>query len=822
MIPADLPINEALPALLDALRTSSAAVLVAPPGAGKTTAVPLALMDQAWAQGRILVLEPRRVAARAAARRMAELLGEPLGESIGLATRLDRIGGRAMRVEVITEGLLVRRLQSDPGLDGIAAVLFDEAHERNLDTDLALALCLDLQRNLRPELRLLAMSATLDGAAFARLLDAPVIESMGRAYPVVLRHRARELTDARELPDAMAATIREALRSDPGDVLAFLPGWSEIRRTAERLSGIDADVLPLHGELPPAEQDRALLPGPRRKVVLATSIAETSLTVPGVRIVVDGGFRRAPRLDAATGLSRLGTQRISRAAAEQRAGRAGRTAPGVAYRLWTEALHRGLPQQERPEILEAELASFALDCAAWGAQPAQLSLLDQPPTGTLAAARALLQALDALDAGGRITDLGRRMARLGTHPRFARMMLAARDDGESALAADLAALLEERDPIRDREAHADIGERIALLHGADHAAADRATLSRIRRAAEQHRRRLGLNPRALPGGEAGALLAAGFPDRIAARRGAIEGAFRLAGIGGESGPGARCLATDPLRRAPLLAVAELELSGTEARIRMAAPLDLANLEARFPERLHWQEGAVFDARSGIVSARRRRYFGPLLLEDLPATAPAPEAVAEALAAAASARDFRDLNWSDAARQLQARIGIMRRIAGEAWPDVVLSCAVLAPHLHGLNKLAELRTLDMHALLQGMLPHAQRRVLDAQLPPRIDLPQGRSAAVDYTGNTPRMEARAQHLYGVTRMPALAEGRVPLHVALLSPAGRPIAITADLAGFWNGGWRDARKDMRGRYPRHDWPENPALAQAPPTGPRRGGPG
>ncbi|RKK01221.1 ATP-dependent helicase HrpB, partial [Teichococcus wenyumeiae] len=493
----ELPVTEALPRLAEALRVGSNAVLVAPPGAGKTTLVPLVLRDEPWAAGqKILVLEPRRVAARAAARRMASLLGEEVGNTVGLVTRLERATSAATRIEVITEGLLVRRLQSDPGLDGVAAVLFDEAHERNLDTDLALAFCLDLQRALRPELRLLAMSATLEAEGFSTLLgDAPVVESLGRAFPVAVQYRQRELKDARELPEAMASAIREALRAHPGDVLAFLPGWGEIRRTADRLGGIDADVLPLHGEMPPAEQDKALNPGPRRKVVLATSIAETSLTVPGVRIVVDGGFRRAPRLDPATGLSRLATLRISRAAAEQRAGRAGRTESGVAIRLWTEALHRGLPISDRPEILESELSGLALDCAAWGAEPATLPFLDPPPAGALAAARALLRDLDALDAEGRVTATGRRMARLGTHPRLARMMTAAESAEEAALAAELAALLEERDPIRGREAPSDIHLRLDLLHGADDPNADRAALGRIRRAVTLHRRRLGV-----PGG----------------------------------------------------------------------------------------------------------------------------------------------------------------------------------------------------------------------------------------------------------------------------------------------------------------------------------
>jgi ATP-dependent helicase HrpB len=819
MLP-ELPVTEALPALRAALSTASNAVLIAPPGAGKTTIVPLALMEEAWAaEGRILVLEPRRVAARAAARRMASLLGEDQpGGTIGLSTRLDRQFSDRTRVEVVTEGLLVRRLQTDPGLEGVAAIFFDEAHERNLDTDLALALALDLQRALRPELRLLAMSATLDGASFAGLMSeggrpAPVIESLGRAFPVELRHRARDLRDPRDLPEAMASAIREALVAHPGDVLAFLPGWGEIRRTAERLGGIDALVLPLHGELPPAEQDRALNPAPdgQRKVVLATSIAETSLTVPGVRIVVDGGYRRAPRLDAASGLSRLVTLRIGKAASEQRAGRAGRTAPGVAIRLWTEALHRGLPQADRPEILEAELSGLALDCAAWGAEPGALAFLDAPPAGTMAAARGLLRDLDALDEEGRITETGRRMARMGTHPRLARMMLAAEGNAEKALAAELAALLEERDPLRGREAPADIGLRLDLLAGGDHAAADRGAVQRIRRAASLHRRRLGIGNGVAAEGDAGALLAAGFPDRIAARRGAMDGAFRLA-----SGQGARITGVDPLAKAPLLAVADLEIAGTEARIRMAAPIERAVLEARFPERLRREEGAAFDARTGAVLARRRLCFGPLVLEESPLPQADPAAMAAALTEAVATRGLRDLPWNEAARQTRARIGWMRQVEGDAWPDLADEALIasaqewLAPHLSGLTRLQELAALDLSQILLGLLPWEARRSLDQALPARLALPAGRSAPIDYAREVPTLEARAQHLFGLPRLPLLAAGRVPLQVALLSPAGRPIAITGDLAAFWAGSWAEVRKEMRGRYPKHAWPENPASTE------------
>jgi ATP-dependent helicase HrpB len=662
------------------------------------------------------------------------------------------------------------------------------------------------------------MSATLDGASFAELMaeggtPAPVIESLGRAYPVEIRHRARDLRDLRDLPEAMASAIREALVAHPGDVLAFLPGWGEIRRTAERLGGLDALVLPLHGELPPAEQDRALTPAPdgQRKVVLATSIAETSLTVPGVRIVVDGGYRRAPRLDAASGLSRLVTLRIGKAAAEQRAGRAGRTAPGVAIRLWTEALHRGLPQADRPEILEAELSGLALDCAAWGSEPGALAFLDAPPVGTLAAARGLLKDLDALDEAGRITEMGRRMARMGTHPRLARMMLAAEGSAEKALAAELAALLEERDPLRGREAPADIGLRLDLLAGGDHAAADRGAVQRIRRAASLHRRRLGIGNGVAAEGDAGALLAAGFPDRIAARRGAMDGAFRLA-----SGQGARITGVDPLAKAPLLAVADLEIAGTEARIRMAAPLDRAVLEARFPERLRREEGAAFDARTGAVLARRRLCFGPLVLEESPLPQADPAAMAAALTEAVASRGLRDLPWNEAARQTRARIGWMRQVEGDAWPDcsdeMLIASAQewLAPHLSGLTRLQELGALDLSQILLGLLPWEARRSLDQALPARLALPAGRSAAIDYAREVPTLEARAQHLFGLPGLPLLASGRVPLQVALLSPAGRPIAITGDLAAFWAGSWAEVRKEMRGRYPKHAWPENPASTE------------
>ena len=790
-----LPVEDALPALEAALRVGNA-VLVAPPGAGKTTLAPLHLLT--GTPGRIVMLEPRRLAARAAASRMASLIGEPVGQTAGYRTRTDSAVTPATRIEVVTEGLLVRRLLGDPGLDGVSLVILDEIHERALAADLALALCLDLQRQLRPELRLLAMSATADGARLSALMDAPVIESAGRMFPVAVEHAKRDIASPRDLPGAVAAAIRDALAAHEGDILAFLPGMGEIRRTQSALEGCGALVLPLHGDLPLAEQDRALRPAETRRVVLATSIAETSLTVPGVRIVVDGGWRRAPRLDTATGLTRLATVRISRAAADQRAGRAGREAPGVAIRLWSPALQRGLAPFDRPEIVDAELSGLVLDCLAWGTEPEALPFPDPPPAGALAAARALLTDLGALDVGavadGVLTPLGRAMAQLGAHPRLAAMMLAAHSPETSALAADLAALLEERDPMRERDAPADIALRLEALAGRRDA--DRGALARIRQAAGQYRRRLRTNAPAL--GDPAPLLAAAFPDRIAQRRGEV-GSFRLSG-----GGGAKLPATDPLAREKLLAVGSLEL-GASARIRLAAPLDPADLPAH---RITEVVESGFDPVSGTVLSRRRRRFGALVLDDRTLAAD-PQETAATLAAVIG-RKLEVLPWTEAARQLQARARWLRGI-DPTIPDLsdtaLAACVTewLQPHLAGMAKLSDAAALDLLALLRGIVGWDGTSRLDRDLPTHLALPGGR-APIDYTQPVPVASAKVQAFYGQATTPLLAGGRVPLQFALLSPAGRPVAITADLAGFWSGAWTDVRKDMRGRYPKHDWPERP----------------
>jgi ATP-dependent helicase HrpB len=810
---AELPVGLVLPALLDGLAARSNAVLVAPPGAGKTTLVPLALLDAAWrGDGRIVVLEPRRLAARAAAMRMSAMIGEAVGGLVGYRTRVDAAVSARTRVEVVTEGLLVARLLGEPTLEGVAAVVFDEVHERTLDGDLALALCLDLQRS-RPELRLLAMSATADADGLAALMDGALVHrSEGRMFAVDVRHATRDLGHVRELAEGVARGVRAALAEGDGDVLAFLPGKAEIGRAAGALRDCGAEVMALHGEMRPEEQASVLRPGTGgRRVVLATSIAETSLTVPGVRTVVDGGFRRTPRLDAGSGLARLATLRISRAAADQRAGRAGREAPGRCLRLWTRASQLSMAPFDRPEMLEAELSGFRLALAcweeAWGTAPDGLRFADAPPRGAFEGAEELLRDLGAMDAAGGVTALGRGMSRLGTHPRLAAMMLSAGSVGEAALAADLAALLEERDPLGGRDrvvTSADVGLRLAAISGGG-GDADRGAIGRIRDASEGFRRRLRVERGTQAAGEPAALLAAAFPDRIAQGRGEA-GSFRLSGGGSASLP-----ATDPLAREALLVAAGLHL-GKSARITLAARLDPAALPDGLLARTTETVERGVDPRTGAVFNRSRRRLGTLVMADrlLPASA---EDVAGHLAAEAAGRLDTVLDWTEAARNLQARVGLARAQLDPGLPDCSDAALAedaagwLAPAIAaaGIGRIGDLAKLDVLALLGGRLTAGQRALLERELPAVLVLPRGR-ASVDYTGDGAVASGRAQVFYGLDRTPAIAGGRVGLSVSLLSPAGRPIAVTADLARFWRGGWADARRDMRGRYPRHDWPDEP----------------
>jgi ATP-dependent helicase HrpB len=805
-----LPIVEVLPRLREALARKRGAVLEAPPGAGKTTAVPLALLGAEWLAGRsIMMLEPRRLAARAAARRMASLLGEEVGQTVGYRVRQEARVSRVTRIEVVTEGILTRRLQSDPELAGVGCVIFDEFHERSLHADLGLALTLEVQAALRDDLRLLVMSATLDGGPVAALMGGvPVIASEGRAYPV----ETRFLPGTGKPHEQAAAAIRRALREEAGSVLAFLPGEGEIRRTQGALGGLPpgVEVCPLFGALPAAAQDLAIRPAPdgRRKVVLATAIAETSLTIEGVRVVVDAGLSRRAKFDPRAGMDRLVTTRVSRAEADQRRGRAGRVEPGVCYRLWSEAEDRALVPFAPPEIAEADLAPLALDLAAWGTEADALPWLDAPPLGPLAQARELLTGLGALDDAGRITAHGREMAALPLHPRLAHMILAARAHGLGGLACDVAAVLEERDFLRSHRG-ADLRSRVEILQGggADGREVDQGGLARARRSAGDWRKRLGLSER---GGahEAGTVVALAYPDRVGRRRG--PGAYTLSG-----GRGAVLDEADPLAAEEFLAVAEVDGGAQNARIFLAAPLAFAEIERLFPI----AEGDVvrWDARAETVVARRQRRLGAVVLSDKPLPAPDPARLAEGLIDGIRQTGLHVLPWDSATEQFRARVAFLRRAEGEDWPDLsdaALAASLedwLAPYLSGLSKLSQLKKLPLMEALAALLPWPLRQKLDADAPTHYRVPTGDNIPLDYTtGEAPVLAVRVQQMFGVTTHPALAGGKVPLLVHLLSPAHRPIQITKDLPGFWSGSYPAVKAEMKGRYPRHPWPDDPAAAE------------
>ncbi|MFO1061985.1 MAG: ATP-dependent helicase HrpB [Dongiaceae bacterium] len=823
-----LPIEAVLPELRRILAAGTGLVLQAPPGAGKTTAVPPALLDEPWVAGRrILMLEPRRLAARAAARRMAALRGEAVGETVGYRIRLDsRIGPRT-RIEVLTEGILTRLLQEDPGLAGVAAVIFDEVHERSLQGDLGLALCLEARAALRPDLRLVAMSATLEGERLAALLGAPVLRSEGRAFPVETRFLARE--PAGRLEEEVAAAVRRGLAESAGDLLVFLPGEAEIRRTLALLQervGDDVALHPLYGSLPAAAQDAAIQAAPpgQRKVVLATAIAETSLTIDGVRGVIDGGLSRVPRFDPARGMTRLATVRVSRAAADQRRGRAGRQAPGTCWRLWTAEADRALAPQGRPEILEADLAPLALELAAWGAAAGALAWLDPPPAAALAQAHDLLQALGALDPAGRITAHGRALLALPLHPRLAHMVLRGQALGLGTLACRLAALLGERDILRRRPgaaAESDLRPRLELLGALGHAAAshglavDRAAAQRVLESARDLERRLGIPPgrrgAALATGPAGLLLAFAWPDRIARRRPGPEPRYALA-----NGGGAFLAGPEPLAAAEFLVVPELDGERREARIFLAAPVERAELEAHLADRIVAEDLVRWDSREEAVLARRRRRLGALTLDDRPLPDPDPAAVAAALIAGIRELGLGCLPWNDALRAWRERVAFAARLEPEAgWPDLTdaaLSATLedwLAPFLAGCARRAHLARVDLAAALAARLTHAQSRTLDRLAPTHVAVPTGNRLPIDYAGARPVLAVRLQEMLGLAETPTVAGGRVKLLLHLLSPARRPLAVTDDLASFWAGPYRQVRAEMRGQYPRHPWPDDPLQA-------------
>ena len=822
-----LPIDSALPALRAAL-LAGPAVLMAPPGSGKTTRVPLALLAERWLGGRrIVLLEPRRLAARAAAGWMARLLGEPVGATVGYRIRRDTQVGPATRIEVVTEGVLTRMLATDPGLDGVGLVVFDEFHERSLHGDLGLALTLHSRTVLRDDLRVLVMSATLDGAPVAQLLGgAPIVTAEGRVFPVETLYatpRQGVRVDA-----AVAAAVRGALASETGDILVFLPGAAEIRRTAERLAepALPAGVRvhQLYGDLPPEAQEAAIAPSSAggRKVVLATSIAETSLTIEGVRIVIDSGLARVPRFSPRTGMTRLETVRVSRASADQRRGRAGRTAPGVCRRLWAEAAVAELRPFDTPEILEADLAPLALELADAGvSDPAELEWLDPPPAAALAQARELLAELGALDRAGRITLHGRAMAKLALHPRLAHMLLRARALNLAGLASDLTALLGERDILRGVDEQADITLRLEALRRG-HPRANPSGLRRARAEAALLRKRLGV--RAEPGEPApqaaGLLLVLAYPDRVGQRRPGAPGRFLL-----RSGLGAYVSPADPLGLEDYVVAAELDGRPRESRIFLAAPLARADLERELGDQVVAEDIVTWDDAADAVVARRRERLGAIVLADAPLRDPDPGAVAAALLDRVARDGVGALPWRDSALRLRSRLRFLHRL-DPRWPDVsdeALAGSLaewLGPSLPGIRRRDELARIDLAGLLLGRLSPAQRKALDTLAPTHFEVPSGSRVPIDYGDPAaPVLSVRLQEVFGLTETPHVG-GSVPLTLHLLSPAHRPVQVTRDLASFWRTTYFDVRKDLKGRYPKHHWPDDPLVAEPTRrTRPRRG---
>ena len=822
----EFPIAPLLPAIGTSLATHPRLVLEAPPGAGKTTQVPLALLDASWLAGRrIVMLEPRRVAARSAAMFMAGQLGEEVGQTVGYRIRFENRVSARTRIEVVTEGILTRMIQDDPELEGIGALLLDEFHERHLAADLGLALALDVQAGLREDLRIVVMSATLDGQRLAAFLDAPRLSSEGRGHPVAISHFPARREESLEAQARRAA--EEALARHPGDVLVFLPGQREIARVQAALEAAalpaDTEVLALHGELPVEQQSRVLQPAPdgRRRVVLATNVAESSVTLPGVRVVIDSGLAREPRFDPNSGFPRLDVVPIAQASADQRAGRAGRVAEGWAWRLWPQS--QRLEAQRRPEIAQVELAGLALELAAWGSEG--LRFVDPPPPGALAAARELLQRLGALAASGGITAQGRRMLALGTHPRLAAMLLAARTPRQQALAADLAALVEARDPLRSRsDALAQRWRALAAFRGGRVPAdASRSALAAIDAATRQWRRRLRCEaapPPDIEAHELGDLLAHAFPDRIAARHPSDPLRYQLA-----NGRSARLFEDSALRGEPWLVASELrhEARG-DALLLRAAPVDEARLRADFPERFLEREAAVWDAGKRALVARRESRFDRIVLDSRPAGRVDPAQAAQALTDAVRELGLAVLPWSEGLRQWQAREVSLRQWLPELGLPDLSDAALLAtvddwlkPAFAGKTRLDALSEAELGEALKSPLAWELRQQVQRLAPARITVPSGMERRIDYAldhegaPQPPVLAVKLQELFGLADTPAIADGRVPLTLHLLSPGGKPLQVTGDLRSFWDRTYPEVRKEMKGRYPRHPWPDDPWSATA-----------
>jgi ATP-dependent helicase HrpB len=824
----ELPITEALPALAEALAGRSRTLLQAPPGAGKSTIVPLALLRSPWLQSKkILMLEPRRIAARAVAARMAQLSGDPVGKTVGYRTRQDTRVGLDTRIEVVTEGILTRMLQNDAELADVGCVIFDEFHERSLHADLGLALTIESQETLRPDLRLLVMSATLDLPPLARLMnDAPIVTAGGRSFEVTTHYVPRR-TELR-LEQQVAQVLRRTLADDPGDVLCFLPGAGEIARVRRALEehGLlpGVHILPLYGDLPAAAQDAALRPaGPgERKVVLATTIAETSLTIEGIRVVVDAGLRRYAEFDPATGMSRLVTAKVSQAAADQRRGRAGRLSTGVCYRLWSEGTQAALAPQTAPEITHADLTPLALELACWGASdPRDLVWLDPPPAAPLAQARDLLQQLEAIDGEARITPHGRAMAGLGAHPRLAHMLVRGRALGSPRLASDLAAILSERDILRAAAGARDVDLRlrIAVLRGEAHALpagidVDDRALRQARRNSADWQRELARDMRDAgdPHTATGALLALAYPDRIGQAR--SGGRYVLA-----NGRGARFAEPQALSKSEFIVAAELDGAEREARIFLAAPLELADLEQLFAGHIVEHAEIAWDERELAIKARRERRLGAVVLQSAEIRNPDPAAMQAAALVGIKQLGVAAMPWTRELRQWQARVALMRGHqvpAAEPWPDLAddtLTATLedwVLPWTEGFARREHLTRMNLHDALHGRLTHAQRAILEREAPTHLVVPSGSRIPIDYLdGEVPTLPVRLQELFGMKTTPRIAAGRVPLLLKLLSPAGRPVQITRDLVSFWDRGYHEVKKDLKGRYPKHYWPDDPYTA-------------
>lgn len=803
-----LPVSAVLAALQTALETRGLAVLSAPPGAGKTTLVPLDLLSAPWREDRrIILIEPRRLAARAAAGRMAALLGEAVGETVGYRMRLDTKISARTRIEVVTEGVFTRMILDDPELSGVAAVLFDEFHERSLDADLGLALALDVRGALREDLRILVMSATLDGARIASLMgDAPVIESQGRAFPVEIRHQPRD--PAERIEDAMAQAILSVHRDEEGSILAFLPGQAEILRTAERLEGrlpATTDVIALYGLLTQGEQDQAIRPAAlgRRKVVLATALAETSITIDGVRVVIDSGLQRLPAFEPATGITRLETVRVSRASADQRAGRAGRTEPGIAIRLWHAGQTAALPAFTPPQVLASDLSGFVLDLAAWGvSDPAALALLDPPPAAAWGEARALLVSLGALDATGRLTEVGRRMRALALPPRLAAMVVAAAAEGQAREASLLAVLLGEQGL---GGGSVDLEERLRRFKSEKGPRAEGAR-GLARRMADSV---AGTRPGPSDPLHAGALLVSAFPDRIALQRGG-RGRFVMA-----NGRGAELPETERLAGADMLVIADLTGSAGRQRILAAAEIRRSDVEAVLPDAIASGTEIRFDKESRQVRARRVTRLGAIVLEDQPVALPRDAATAQALADGLRALGLKALPFSKDGRQLRDRLGFLHRHLGEPWPDVSDAALLdqldhwFVPFQNGVRSLEDIEPSTLQAGLLALVPFTTLQEIGRLVPSHFEAPTGNRHPIRYEGEEPVLSIRVQELFGLKRHPTIGGGRLPLLLELISPGQKPIQMTRDLPGFWTGSWKDVRAEMRGRYPRHPWPEDPAEA-------------